>query len=300
MKRSELKGKAAVITGGSSGIGKATALELARQGVSLVLCARSQGDLDETARECQALGTQVATSTMDVTDEMRVKGVGDKAIQVFGRLDIWINNAGVDMFGRLEELPVEAIHRLVEVNLLGYIYGCRAALNHMRQSGKGTIINVSSLAGIAAFPYSSVYASTESGINALSASIRMENIDKPDITISTLIIPAIDTPFFAHSANYLGKQIRPFPPVYKPERVARTILRLTLRPRKEKVFGVPANMLVAMKRFFPFLTEKFIARMAAKHYLKAKTASNFSGNLYMPLREPKEVATAKQEALAVR
>jgi short-subunit dehydrogenase len=303
MRENEMKCLSVVITGASSGIGKATAIEFANHQASMILCSRSEANLQTTARECENRGARVIIYPLDMTDELRLKAVADRAVQEFGKLDVWVNDAAVGLFGRLEDLPSETVRRIVEVNFLGYVYGCRAAIPHMRRQGKGIIINVSSLASIAGLPYQSLYASTSSAINTLGSCLRMETIDKPRIKICTLVLPSIDTPMLQHAGNYTGRAVRAFPPVYTARRAARTIIRMVARPRKQVILGVPAKIVVAIKRLMPFLTEKRIAVMAEKGHFKMQSSPHTPGNLFQPMSHEEMISGGwlkRQPAMATR
>src|SRR5947209_12255872 len=117
-----------VITGASSGIGRATALEFAREGANLVLAARSRENLEETAQKCRKLGAQVLVVPTDVSRENEVEALGERAVERFGHIDVWVNNAGVGLYARFERAPLEEYRQVIETNLFGPIYGARAAL----------------------------------------------------------------------------------------------------------------------------------------------------------------------------
>lgn len=136
-----------VITGASSGIGRATALELAHRGATLVLSARREEARDELVRECIEQGIQALAAPADVTDEAAVKVIARKAKEKFGKLDVWINDAAVSLFGRFEETPPEAYRKVIETNLFGYVHGARAALPIFREQGKCILINFASVEG---------------------------------------------------------------------------------------------------------------------------------------------------------
>src|SRR5437773_4760580 len=232
-----------VITGASSGIGRATAYAFAEKGALLTLAGRNECRLSEVARDCQRLGAKVLTVPTDVTSEVAVQQLVQAAVENFRHLDVWVNNAAVTLFGRLEETPMEDFRRVIETNLLGYVHGARATLPYFRKQGGGVLINVASIAAKVGQPYTSAYVTSKHAVRALGMCLRQENANDKDIHICTVMPASIDTPIFQHAANYTGRAIRPIPPVYKAELVARTIVRLTVHPRREVVVGRSGRLL---------------------------------------------------------
>src|SRR5438874_9403287 len=153
----KLRDAVVVVTGASSGIGRATALAFAKHGASVVLAARRESMLREVANQCQMFGGDAAVVPMDVTDEAAVETLGRRAIERFGRIDVWINNAGVSLFSRFEETPPDAFRRVIETNLFGYVYGARIALRRFRDQGYGLLINNASIVAEVSQPYTSAY-----------------------------------------------------------------------------------------------------------------------------------------------
>jgi NAD(P)-dependent dehydrogenase (short-subunit alcohol dehydrogenase family) len=140
------------ITGASSGIGRATALAFARRGDAVVLAARRTGLLETAARECEALGGTALAEPADVTQEEQVEALGCRALERFGRIDVWFNNAGVGAFGRLESVPMESWRRVIETNLFGYVHGARVAMRQFRAQGHGVLVQNASIVGRTAKP----------------------------------------------------------------------------------------------------------------------------------------------------
>jgi NAD(P)-dependent dehydrogenase (short-subunit alcohol dehydrogenase family) len=135
----KLRDAVVVITGASTGLGRATALAFARRGANLSLAARREDTLHQPAQECQHFGSRTLAIPTDVTDEAAVQNLAQRTFQEFGRLDIWVNNAAVTAFGRFEEIPSDIYRRVIETNLFGYIHGARAALPYFREQGSGTL-----------------------------------------------------------------------------------------------------------------------------------------------------------------
>src|SRR5438067_5217724 len=192
----KLKNSVVVITGASSGIGRATAIEFAKKRARLVLAARSEDNLDETAEECKSFHTEVIVVPADVSREDEVQNVAGQAIEKFGRIDVWVNDAGVGFYGRFEEIPSDAFRQVIETNLFGSIYGARAALPQFRKQGRGVLINISSQLAFGGAAYSSAYAISKYGLRALSDTLRQEFEDNSNIHLCTVYPVSTDTPFF--------------------------------------------------------------------------------------------------------
>ncbi len=256
--RPELKSQAAVITGASSGIGRATAVALAREGVRVILGARREDRLQETVEQIrQAHGEAHALAT-DVTRAEHVQRLVSEAVAVFGRLDILVNNAGVGYHGRLESMPTEEIRHLFDVNVMGTIYGIQAAVPIMRAQGSGHIINVSSVAGKRASPGSGMYAATKFAQVALSESLRLE-LREDGIDVSVICPVSTTTEFFEVAASRSPRKVGPVGPIYSAERVAQVIVRCVRRPRPEVLVYPPARLMVILNAVSPRLMDRVLA-----------------------------------------
>src|SRR4051812_28857826 len=253
-------GLVVVITGASSGIGRATALAFARRGACVVLAARRAGMLDDVARECEALGGTAYAVPTDVTDQEQVEALGRRALERFGRLDVWFNNAGIAAFGRLESIPMDAWRRVIEINLFGYVHGARVAIRQFRKQGHGVLVQNASIVGRTAKPDGTPYASSKFAIRGFSEALRQEVLDQPRIHICTVLPSVIDTPFFQHAANFSGRNVRAAPPVYTAEEVADTVVALASRPQAEAIVGGFGKLAAVQERFAPAFGTWFTGR----------------------------------------
>lgn len=238
-----------VVTGASSGMGRATALRLAGRGDNVVLSSRSTDALHELARRCEEQGGRALVVPADVTDEDAVQDVARSAIAEFGGFDAWVNTAAVQSFGMLWETPTRTIRRVVDVNLVGTILVAKTALAHFRDRRAGTLVLVSSILSKTPATYLNAYTATKHGIAGLAASLRVDlKVDGLDgkVHVVNLMPASTDTPFFVHAANYTGKLPRPPHPMYSPDDVAATILGALEEPKDEVVVGtIPKMMRVA-------------------------------------------------------
>lgn len=280
--------KVAVITGASSGIGQATALEFAEQGYNIVLAARRRELLEEVAAQCREFGVEALPIVTDTTDEKAVQKLATKAADYFGGFDVWVNDAAVYMFGKFDETPLDAVRQLLDTNLLGYIYGSRAALTHFKERGQGTLINISSVNAFAPSPYTSIYNASKFAIRGLDDSIRMELIlDKmaDTIHVCTVMPASIDTNIFQNAANYTGSQVRALEPVYDPAYVARKIVKLAQKPRRSVIVGPAGKLMAFQHAHSPRLYERMLAKFTDRDMLTHAEAKPTSGNLFQPMEQ---------------
>jgi NAD(P)-dependent dehydrogenase (short-subunit alcohol dehydrogenase family) len=270
-----------VITGGSSGIGRATAHEFAKRRARLVLAARGSEGLAAAVEECRRDGAEVGPIGVDMADAGSVNELRRKAVEIFGRIDVWVNCAAVLMLGSFEETPPAAFRRVIETNLFGYAYGSRAALSQFRLQGdRGVLVNVSSLLGMTGEPYASAYVASKFAIRGLTACIREEMRDSPNIHVCTVMPAAIDTPIYQHAANHTGKGARSIFPVYDPYRVARAIVGVAEKPRREVVVGGFGHLLNFGIRVAPGMVERLIERIGLQLQFNNRVVNPSDGNLY--------------------
>jgi short-subunit dehydrogenase len=274
--------KTVIITGASSGIGKAAAIEFARKGYNVVGVARSQKGLDDMARECEAAGGKGFVQAMDVTDPDGLAKVAHNAMEWFGKIDLWVNNAALTIFGRLEDLPQDDLKRVIDTNLMGYINGARAVIPCFRKQGKGVLVNVSSIVGKTGQPYTIPYTVSKAAIISLSNSLRMELHDAPGIHVCTVIPPSIDTPLFQHGANYSGWSVKPMDPVYHVDEVVKALVRLADRPQREVFIGNMAKFAAAAHKLAPSAVEKMMATKVPQDHFQNRNFPASHGNLFEP------------------
>jgi short-subunit dehydrogenase len=280
--KKKLENRVAVVTGASSGIGRATAVALAARGASVVVVARRAEVLEEVVDECRAHGVEALAMPADVTDADAMATVARETAGRFGRIDIWVNNAAVSMFGAVDEGPVEHWHRVIETNVFGTYHGVRAVLPWMREQAGGVIINVSSVLGKYGAPYLSAYVASKHSVRALSDCVRQELFDLDDVHVCTVLPGPIDTPFFQHSANFSGREIKPIKPVIDAHRVAHAIVSVCTRPRREAVVGGSSRQSLLLARLAPGLLERIVSRKIDSDHFADRPAPPSDGNLFEP------------------
>lgn len=274
-----------VITGASSGIGRAAAHAFAGCGARLVLAARREYALAEARAECEERGGQAIVVPIDVGDERQVLALRDAANEAFGRIDIWVSNAGVSLFGRIEDTPAEDFERVIRTNLLGAVYSARAVIPQFRSRGRGQLIIVSSVVSHVGQPFTSAYCASKFALRGLAESLRQELADTPGVHVSTLLPASTDTEIFQHAGNYTGRSVKPMEPIYSPEMVARDMVRLAARPRRETVSGTAGRAAVLGHRLAPGATERAMARQVRRGHFRDETAPPSAGNIHHPNSE---------------
>lgn len=273
-----LEHRVVVITGASSGLGRATAMELAGRGCQLVLAARDREALEDTARECE--GALVVET--DVTSMADVQKLADATMAAFGRIDVWINNAGITLYGFLEDAPLEEHERVIETNLYGAIYGARAVVPIFRAQHRGTLINVGSVLSTVGQAYVPSYVISKFGVHGLTEALRVELADERDIHICTIFPYAIDTPHFESAANYIGHEPRALPPTQSPETVARAIAGLIAKPRRTRFVPRTIRLGVLAHALMPRTTERLLLDTLRRWHISKDPEQIGSGNLYEP------------------
>lgn len=271
-----------VITGASSGIGRATARLFARHGATLVLAARRSDALQEVAAECSSLGGYALAQVTDVSQSDQVQALAQLAVARFGRIDIWINNAGVMALGRVDEIPLPDHEQLLATNLLGYLYGTRAAVRQFRSQGFGLLINNASMLAAVAIPFASSYCASKWAVRGLTESVRMELLDQPGIKVCAVLPASIATPIFQSGANYSGRATRAPEPVYSPERVAAAMLAVARRPRREVFVGGFGRLAALSHGLAPALTERVATAFTRWRLFQPPAAAATAGSIREP------------------
>ncbi|MEG3163413.1 SDR family oxidoreductase [Sphingomonas sp. PB2P19] len=271
-----------VITGASSGIGRATALMAASRGATVVVAARGVDALDALAAEIAAAGGRAVVIACDVSDPASIAQLATETVAQCGRIDTWVNNAGVAIAARLEDLPLADARRLFDVNFWGVVNGSLAALPHLERQG-GALINLGSFTSDVAAPYMGMYSASKAAIKGYTDALRIElKMDARPVSV-TLIKPApIATPVLEHQRNLLDRQATMPPPFYRPEDVARTILYAAEHPVRDLFVGGAARFGSVFGQMLPGLADAGAALFARQIFKTREAPTERPDNLYAP------------------
>lgn len=272
-----------VITGASSGIGLATALMAASEGARLVLVARSEETLEDVAAQIDAERPgHAAYVVADVADRTALARAAQEAVSRFGRIDTWINDAGVSIYGRLEEVSDEDSRRLFDVNFWGVVHGSLIALPYLRASG-GALINVGSEVSDAVIPLQGMYAASKHAVKGFTDALRVEvaQVDKAPVSITLIQPTAVNTPYPQHARNYTDQEPKLPTPQIDPNQVASAILDAATHGGRDVTVGMMAKLNVATSKLAPAMADKISAKQAERqHY--AQPPADPEGTLYRP------------------
>lgn len=253
------RGRVALVTGASSGIGAATARVFADAGLRVALCARRKDRLEQLAADLTGRGAEATVHAVDVTDALAVRAMMEEVTARWGRLDVLVNNAGRGFSATLEQTTAEELRALMELNVVAALGATQAALPIMRRQGSGHIINISSIVGRRAVPYRAAYSATKFALGALSEALRVE-LTGTGIAV-TLVYPIRTTETEFHEAEVQKVRWRPLGPVQSAERVARAILSCVRRPRPEVYPYWPLRILAVMSVLAPGLVDRGMRRV---------------------------------------
>jgi len=272
-----------VITGASSGIGRATALAFARHGARVVLAARRVDALEQVAADCRTLGARVLVQPTDVTDATAMAKLARLAYETFGDIDVWINNAGVGLLGAFSAADIATQRRVVEINLHGTMNGAAAVLPYFLRQRRGVLITNISVGGLTPVPFASAYTASKFGMRGFMASLRQELAEYPDVHACSVFPACIDTPGYQHGANVSGVKLRPSQPIFAAEAVAEAFVRLAVRPRAEVTVGWTARLAKIGYGVAPVTTERVMGASLRRYLRNSPPAPRTAGNLWEPV-----------------
>ena len=276
----KITGKVVVITGASSGAGRTIALQLAQDGAFLVLASRNETVLEEVATECRDLGTQAIVVRTDVTDNKSVWQLARTAFEWKGRIDVWVNNAGVLAAGTFEDMPWENHQRVIATNLLGYMSGAHAVLPYFKHQKRGILINNISIGGFLPVPFGGAYTASKFALRGFFQALKAELTSWPHIHVVDLFSGFLDTPGIHHASNYTGKVLKPAPPVHDPMIMAQAVKASIIHPTSTRYPGGASLLFKLGHAIAPELTVKFSALLMKLYLKRAAIASNTDGNLF--------------------
>jgi short-subunit dehydrogenase len=268
-----------VITGASSGIGLATAIAAAQEQARLVVAARSQETLDALVREIEANGSEAVAVQADVGVRADVERIARTAVERFGGIDTWVNNAGVSVYGRLDEVSDEDSQRLFQTNFWGVVHGSLVALEHLRRDG-GALINVGSEVSEAVVPLQGMYTASKHAVKGFTDVLRVElEADGAPVSVTLIQPTAVDTPFPEHAANYMDHEPKLPTPMIQAEKVASAILDAAREPARNVKVGAMARINAAFSKLLPSLGHR-MARMQMGRQQRDEVPHAREGTLY--------------------
>jgi NAD(P)-dependent dehydrogenase (short-subunit alcohol dehydrogenase family) len=250
-----------VITGASSGVGRATAIACGRRGDHIALLARGEEALAAAAREVEQAGGTALPVTCDVSHADAVERAAGLAEERLGPIDVWVNNAMTSVLAFVHETDPADARRVMEVDYLGYVHGTLAALHRMRPRDRGVIVQVGSAMAYRAIPLQATYCAAKFAIRGFTDALRTELLhDGSAVRVTMVQLPGLNTPQFTWVRTTLRRQPRPVPPVYSPEVAADAILHTADHPRRELWVGANVPLLIAGNHLLPRLVDRYLAR----------------------------------------
>jgi NAD(P)-dependent dehydrogenase (short-subunit alcohol dehydrogenase family) len=278
-----------VVTGASGGVGRAAAVAFARRGDAVALLARGEAGLAGAAEEVRSAGGRPLVLPVDVADAAAVDAAADQVERELGPIDVWVNVAFTSVFARFSDIEPDEYKRVTEVSYLGYVYGTRAALKHMRPRDRGAIVQVGSALAYRGIPLQSAYCGAKHAIQGFHESLRCELLhDKSGVATTMVQLPAVNTPQFDWVLNRLPHKAQPVPPIYQPEVIARTILYAADHPRRREYWcGETTAATLLANAIAPGLLDRYLARTG----FKSQQTSEPNGpgapeNLWKPVDGP--------------
>lgn len=265
MKRKPIEQQVIVVVGVASGIGRETTLQLARRGARLVVADFDEDGLMGLVTDVQRSGGQVVPVVADVASFDQMAAVAERAMLEFGRLDTWVHIAATSIYTSFRDTTPEEFQRVINVDLMGQVYGARAALPHLVASGDGGLIHISSIEARRAVPYHTSYGAAKHGIHGFLEALRLElRHERLPVSVTEIEPSSINTPFFDKAMTKLGVKPKGLPPLYDPRVVANTIVHVAERPRREIIVGGSGKAFVAIQRLSPRLLDAILLRTAFK------------------------------------
>ena len=296
--RRALRGKVVVVTGASSGIGRAAALQFAANGARVVLAARRVQALEEVAAACRSAGATADVVGTDVTREADLDSLVDQTMARRGRIDVWVNNAGTTLFAHLDEDDFLAHRRVLDTNLIGPVYAARLLLPIFRRQRAGTLINIGSVLSHVGQPFVPSYVISKFGLQGLSEAMRTEFADLRSVNVCMVLPYATDTPHFQDGGNAIGQRAYGMPPIQDPERVAAAIVDIAANPRRLRYVPRYAALGVAVHSLFPRTSERLLKHALQRFHLVG-SQPHTRGNLFEPAAERGTVRGVRQPVVSL-
>jgi short-subunit dehydrogenase len=285
MARQDLKGKVAIVTGASSGVGWQAAVRLGEAGVKLCITARRVEALEKLRHELESKGVECISVPGDVTVQADVEQVVRECLTHYGRVDILVNDAAVQSYGFFDELPWEHLTRTFDINVFGFMRFARAVLPHFKAQGSGHILNVQSMLSKGSAPLLAAYSASKHATLGWAQCLEMELVGT-GIQVSNVLVPSVATNMFAHAPTMFGLAPKPVPPTYDPDVAARAVLQCALRPGKTVVpVFLGGRLLLWVNALLPAVGKALMGRFGARMQMRDEPIDRPEGNLFRPVAQ---------------
>ncbi len=285
MKLKPIEQQVVTVVGASSGIGRETALQFAKQGAKLVVSARTESGLASLVQEIANLGAEAIAVPADIADFEQVRKIADMTIDRFGRLDTWVNAAATAIIAPFEQVTPEEFKRVIEVNLMGPVYGAMVAMPLLRQTGRGAIITISSVEARRSMPLQSSYSASKHGLEGFMDALRSElKYEGFPISITNILPSVINTPFYNKARTKLGVKPTGVPPYYQPKLVADAILHAAENPTRDIIVGDVGRVADFLQKIAPDLVDTLVGAIAIPGQRTSTIkAADDPNNLFEPI-----------------
>ena len=275
-----------VVTGASAGVGRATAIAFALRGWAVALLARGEAGLAGAVGDVEAAGGQALSIRTDVADADAVERAADQVVERWGRVDVWVNNAMVTVFGPADEIPAAEFLRVTQVTYLGAVHGTLAALKHMRPADQGVILQVGSALSYRAIPLQAPYCGAKFALRGFTDALRCElRRQGSGVRLSMVQLPAVNTPQFDWSRTHMAHRHRPVGQVYQPEAIAEKIVQAATSAPREVWFGWSAVEAIVGTMIAPGLLDSYLSKTAYDPQIAGDTTSAGPDILQTPAAE---------------
>ncbi len=285
MKLKSIDQQVVAVIGASSGIGRESALQFARRGAKLAVSARSESGLASLVSEIKAFGGEAIAIPADVAVLEQVKNVADRTVEHYGRLDTWVHAAATTVIAPFEKITPDEFKRIIDVNLMGQVYGAQVALPHLRREGQGALIHISSVEARRSLPLQSAYSASKHGIEGFLDSLRVElQHEGVPISVTNVMPSVINTPFYNKARTKIGVKPTGIPPYYQPSLVAKAILHVAEHPTRDIIVGDVGRVIDLVQKLSPQLADALLALIAVEgQRTTTQKAESDPNNLYEPI-----------------
>jgi NAD(P)-dependent dehydrogenase (short-subunit alcohol dehydrogenase family) len=285
MKLKSINQQVVAVVGASSGIGRETALQFAKRKAKVVVSARTESGLASLVDEITAFGGDALAVPADVAEFEQVKNIVDRTVEHYGRLDTWVHAAGTAIIAPFEQVTPEEFKRVIQVNLMGSVYGAMVAMPHLRQTGRGAFIAISSVEARRSMPLQTAYSASKHGMEGFLDSLRSELKQEGfPISITNIMPSVINTPFYNKARTKLGVMPTGIPPYYQPSLVAEAILHAAEHPTRDLIVGDVGRLIDLFQKIVPDLTDTLVGAIAVPGQRTERIkAADDPNNLFEPI-----------------